>query len=152
MAEQLGHVLGADIVHMDDFFLPLPLRTKERLTTPGGNVHSERFCEEVLPYLTKPQPFAYRCFSCKTMDYDGQRSIGSVPFRIAEGSYSCHPAFGRYADLTVFSDIGPKEQLQRILKRDGAGLAERFKTTWIPMEEQYFNAFGIANQADIIVK
>lgn len=152
MAAQLGRILGADIVHMDDFFLPLSLRTEERLTTPGGNVHYERFCEEVLPYLTKPQPFAYRRFSCKTMDYDGQRSIGSVPFRIVEGSYSCHPVFDSYADLTVFSDIGPEEQLQRILKRDGAGPAERFKTTWIPMEEQYFTAFEIDKRAHINVK
>lgn len=151
MAEQLGRILGADIIHMDDFFLPRQLRTKERLSMPGGNVHYERFSEEVLPYLAKPEPFAYRRFSCKLMDYDGSCRISSVPFRIAEGSYSCHPVFGCYADLTIFSDIGPDEQLKRIQKRDGAALAEHFKTTWIPMEEQYFHAFEIEKKADITV-
>ena len=35
---------------MDDFFLPMELRTAERLEEPGGNVHYERFSAEVDVY------------------------------------------------------------------------------------------------------
>ena len=57
MGQQLAQILGAGLVHMDDFFLPLELRTEQRLRTPGGNVHYERFREEVLPHLRQPEPF-----------------------------------------------------------------------------------------------
>ena len=30
-----------ELISMDDFFLPIPLRTKERLQSAGGNVHYE---------------------------------------------------------------------------------------------------------------
>ena len=45
-AEQLRFILGGSAIHMDDFFLPVSLRTAERFAEPGGNVHYERFCEE----------------------------------------------------------------------------------------------------------
>ena len=159
MAGQLAQILDADIVQMDDFFLPPSLRTADRLQSPGGNVHYERFAEEVLPYLREPHPFAYRCFDCHIMDYNGERMIGhirtscdasgdaaprqSAAFRIVEGSYSCHPYFGDYADISVFSTIDPEEQMQRILHRNGPQMAEVFRTRWIPMEEQYIQAFQI---------
>ena len=149
LAKQLGEILEADIIHMDDFFLPIPLRTEERFQTPGGNVHYERFMEEVLPYLGKPQPFSYRKFDCSRMDYNGNIVVGTSKIRIVEGSYSCHPLFGRYADITVFSDVEPHEQSRRILQRNGEAMAEMFRTRWIPLEEQYFETYNISEKADL---
>jgi len=60
LAEELAVTLGGAVVHMDDFFLPGELRTPERLAAPGGNVHAERFVEEVLPYLRRGEAFRYR--------------------------------------------------------------------------------------------
>lgn len=57
LAEELAVTLGGAVVHMDDFFLPGELRTPERLAAPGGNVHAERFAEEVLPYLRRGEAF-----------------------------------------------------------------------------------------------
>ena len=56
-AEELAVTLGGAVVHMDDFFLPGELRTPERLAAPGGNVHAERFAEEVLPFLRRGAAF-----------------------------------------------------------------------------------------------
>ena len=151
MAEQLQTILGADVIHMDDFFLPLPLRTPERLAEAGGNVHYERFREEVLPRLRDASGFAYTRFDCSVMDYNGQRTVGSAPFRIVEGSYSGHPVFGDYADITVFSHISAEEQMARILRRNGPVMAERFRNVWIPMEETYFAAHSIREKADVCV-
>lgn len=58
LAEVLKNTFGAAVVHMDDFFLPAELRKPERFAEPGGNVHYERFNEEVTPNLGKN--FAYR--------------------------------------------------------------------------------------------
>ena len=151
LAEQLSELLGADVIHMDDFFLPTELRSEERLTEPGGNVHYERFCEEVLPYLNSPEMFSYRIFDCSRMDYNGERAIRNTQFRIVEGSYSHHLRFGKYADLFVFSDVDEEEQLRRIRLRNGEEKAQMFAMKWIPMEERYFAAFGIKTHAGAIV-
>lgn len=151
LAENLSKILTADVIHMDDFFLPPALRTEDRLSEPGGNIHYERFTEEILPFLRKEPPFSYRIFDCSQIDYNGSQTISSVPFRIVEGAYSCHPLFGAYADLKIFSDISPAEQLQRIRKRNGSEMAEIFRNRWIPMEENYYTHFQIKEKAALIL-
>ena len=152
LAKDLQKILEADTIRMDDFFLPMELRTAERFAQPGGNVLFERFAAEVLPFLSDPEPFSYGIFDCGRMDYHGRREIQKREFRIVEGSYSCHPVFGDYADITVFSDVEPKEQMDRILKRNGAEMAEMFCTRWIPLEEAYFQAYQIAEKTEIQLK
>lgn len=149
LAEMLKTLLPADVIHMDDFFLPIPLRTPERFAEPGGNVHYERFREEVLPQLRHSEAFSYRRFDCSVMDFRGERTVGTLPFRIVEGSYSTHPALGCYADVAVFSRVDPAEQMERILRRSGPEKAERFRREWIPLEEAYFSAYEIEQKADL---
>ena len=81
MGQQLAEILGAGLVHMDDFFLPLELRTEQRLRTPGGNVHYERFREEVLPHLRQPEPFSYRKFVCSVKALQGERQECFIIFQ-----------------------------------------------------------------------
>lgn len=150
-AECLAEILDAGIIHMDDFFLPAKLRTLKRLSEPGGNVHYERFCQEVLPYLADKEPFFYHHFDCSTMQIEGQRKVNSSKWRIVEGAYSLHPKFGNYADLTVFFEIEPKEQLARILKRNGEEKTKQFISKWIPMEENYIKFCHIPEKADLIL-
>lgn len=149
LAKCLAAVTGAGIVHMDDFFLPGELRTEERLKEPGGNVHYERFLEEVYPFFKRGENFSYRRFDCSRMALAEERSVGGNGFVIVEGSYSCHPKFGDYADVRVYTDVDPEEQLARILKRDGTQALEVFRERWIPMEETYFKTYPIRAQADI---
>ena len=149
LAKLLITVVDADIIQMDDFFLPPTLRTDERFLIPGGNVHYERFSEEVVPNIAKPEPFSYRVFDCGIMDYNGRKSVENKLFRIVEGSYGCHPIFGRYADLTVFLRVDPEEQMKRILSRNGEKMAELFRRRWIPLEETYFDHYSISEKADL---
>lgn len=149
MAAQLAVVLQAGVAHMDDFFLPQSLRTTARLSVPGGNVHYERFIQEILPYLRKANAFSYRKFDCGSMDFAGQREVPVGRWRIVEGSYSMHPKFGRYWDTAVFSTVNPQEQLERICRRNGAQAAALFETHWIPLEEAYFADCRTAERADL---
>jgi uridine kinase len=109
LARQLSSILEAEVIHMDDFFLPLELRTPSRLAEPGGNVHYERFKTEVLPELKQKKSFSYRRFDCSKMRPGEMRKIAISRWRIVEGAYSLHPEFGDYADLKVFFDISPAE-------------------------------------------
>lgn len=147
----LEKVCGSETVHMDHFFLPPSLRSKERLSEIGGNIHYERFSAEVLPHLHSGKDFTYKVFDCSKMDYGQNRIIKNAPFIVVEGSYSAHPYFENYADVKVFSDVDASEQMRRIILRNGELLAERFANEWIPMEENYFAYYKIKENADIII-
>jgi len=149
LAEHLKKIIDAEVIHMDDFFLPVNLRTPERLSQSGGNVHWERFAEEVIRHIGRGKPFSYGVFDCGKMDYNGEKNVRAAKFIIVEGSYSCHPKFGEYAHVKVFLDVDKVQQMERIIRRNGCEMAERFKTRWIPMEEKYFEEFKIKDKAHI---
>ncbi len=152
LSETLSFVTGAPVIHMDDFFLPAEMRTAERLAAPGGNVHHERMAREVLPHLRSGEAFAYGRFDCARMTIGERAEVPASDLRIVEGSYSLHPALGDYADLRVFCEISPEEQERRILQREGPAGAARFRDRWIPMENRYFDAFGIRGRADLLLR
>ena len=149
LARQFQQVTGAGVIHMDDFFLPADMRTEERLATPGGNVHYERFAQEVLPHLAAIDAFSYTRFDCSVMAMGSEVQVPAGDLRLVEGSYCCHPALGDYMDLRVFSDVTPREQLRRVQARDNAWLSQMYVETWIPLEEKYFKAYAIRDRADL---
>lgn len=151
LAQQFQEICSASVVQMDDFFLPPELRTEKRLATPGGNVHYERFETEVLPFLRSGAPFLYQRFDCTLMAYNGHRTVLPEHLIVVEGSYSLHPCFGRYADLTVFLDVPREVQAERIRLRDPS-ISPLFFTKWIPMEAAYHEAFDVRSSADMVLQ
>ncbi len=152
-AKLISEILGGGVIHMDDFFLVPELRTSERLAAPGGNIHSERFLDEVIPHLRDTDGFSYRKFECSKMAYaDSPCHIGKCGLIICEGSYSLHPSFGEYYDIALFFNISPNEQIERIRKRDGEYMLSRFINEWIPMENRYFEAFDVKEKCDFVVR
>ena len=122
LAKKLSSLLDAELIHMDDFFLPM-----------------------------NHIPFAYPCFDCSTMNYNKEKQIQNTGWCIVEGSYSHHPSFTRYADITIFVDIEKGLQKKRILQRNGEKMAQLFETKWIPMEETYFQEFQIKEKSDFVI-
>jgi len=135
---------------MDDFFLQPHQRSEERLSEVGGNLDRERFLEEVIAPLAQNKPFSYRPYDCSVGSFSKPVSICGNRFVVVEGSYSLHPAFGRYYDLSVFLFLPSLVQLERILNRPKA-LWDRFVHQWIPMEEAYFQAFSISESCDFVM-
>ena len=156
IAKMLAPVIGGEVIHMDDFFLPEEMRTPERLAEAGGNIHYERFTQEVLSNLggSGDREFSYRIFDCRLMDFSGIRIIGpqsKFPWRIVEGAYSHHPTFGDYMDFRLFANVDPAVQLKRIEKRNGKKIAEMYASRWIPMEEKYFEEYKINEKAALVL-
>ena len=151
LSKLLEKVFKCGVIHMDDFFLPVDLRSAERYSEPGGNVHYERFIEEVLPRIGAAETFYYRKFDCSKMMLGEKVQVRNTPWRIVEGAYSMHPKFGNYADLTVFYDVHPAEQMRRIILRNGEQRAKMFKERWIPLEEAYIRSFDPACRADLVI-
>ena len=133
----LGKILaeryGCTVFHMDDFFLRAEQRTAARFAEPGGNVDRDRRGEKVF----------YRRFDCASMQL--QNAVETAPKKlvVTEGAYSMHPDLAPYYDLSVFLDISPELQRERISRRNTPEKANRFFAEWIPMEQTYFAAFDI---------
>jgi uridine kinase len=149
LAAMLAKRYGAQIVHMDDFFLRPEQRTQARFAEPGGNFDRERFLEEVVPYIGKGA-FSYRIFDCSRMCLHGAAQIPDARLTVVEGSYSHHPSFAEVFDLRVFLRVDEQEGRARIVARNGEK-SEMFFTRWIPLENRYFEVFGIEEKADIVI-
>ena len=154
LGKLLGEYYQADVIHMDDFYLPVELRTLERLSQPGGNVHYERFMAEVLNRFEQGRPMRWNRFNCS----DGTMSPREVPasdVTVIEGSYSHHPALRekliQLNALLVYIQIEDDEQLRRIEKRNPE-LRHMFETRWIPLEKNYFEAYDIQGTADLVLE
>ncbi len=150
----LSQLYDSAVFHMDDFFLPASLRTPQRLAKAGGNVHYERFADEVLIGLLHGGPFTYGQYDCKT---GRVHQIATAPASVVfiEGSYALHPAFqAAYQKLDAiraFMTVSPEAQEQRILARNGETMLKRFQNEWIPLEIQYFKAYHKALEGLIVL-
>ena len=151
LATELSNIYDCNVFHMDDFYLPFELRTKERLEQPGGNVHYERFNEEILVPLLKQETITYAPYQCFTGDYGELRIIKPKIINIVEGSYSLHPFLNRVYDCKVFLTINEQVQISRIRKRSGEEKLRQFLDKWIPMENKYFTELHIQSNSDLVM-
>ncbi len=149
LASEYG--VNCNIFHMDDFFLRTEQRTEERLKTPGGNVDYERFLEEVLIPLKSGMPFAYRKFCCSTMSLGEQVEIMPCEMNIVEGTYSLHPALGKYYDKCIYIDVDKETQLERLKNRETEDSLKMFIQKWIPLEQLYLDTFRPHKLCDEII-
>ncbi len=152
LAKQISEMTGYPVVHMDDYFPQPYQRTEERLSKPGGNVDHERFLEEVIVPLRSGSTAYVRPYDCRTKTIGQPTAVPASPVVIVEGSYSCHPALWEAYDLRVFLNVDPGTQMARITERNGEKKAEEFREKWIPLEEEYFRAEGIAGRCELYME
>ena len=151
LAESLKNKTGCTVFHMDDYFLRPEQRTPERFKTPGGNVDRERFFSELLaPLKSGKEEVEFRKYDCRTGKLLPAVRVVPGDTVVIEGSYSCHPDLAGEYDIKVFLTVGKDEQARRIEKRNGRSAAAIFQTKWIPLEEEYFRAFGIGPKSDMV--
>ncbi len=143
LTEALSLLYDCNVFHMDDYFLPVSMRTSERLSAPGGNVHYERFQTEILDGIRSGVPFSYTPYDCSQDKLAMPVAVTPKRVNLIEGSYALHPYFGDTYDIRAAVTCGKETQLARIRRRNGEPLYSMFVSRWIPMEETYFAAFGI---------
>ena len=148
LAGLLATKYDCNLIHMDDFFLRPEQRTPQRLAEPGGNVDYERFRQEVLENLRTGKPFSYRPYDCRTGTLKAPVAVEPKKLTVVEGTYSQHPYFGEAYDLRIFLQVSEQLRAQRIRQRP-AFLQRRFFEEWIPMEQQYFAAFGTGERSHL---
>lgn len=141
----LQEIYGCPLIHMDDFFLRPEQRTPERLAQPGENVDYERFAREVLSPLQADQPFSYRPWTCQHGCFGDAITVPSAPLTVVEGSYSLRPDLRHAYQLRIWVEAPLDVRRQRLLERGGPECLERFEQLWIPLENRYFSACGVAD-------
>ncbi len=151
LGKMLTEIYGCTLFCMDDYFLRPEQRSSERLNEPGGNVDRERFLEEILVPASKGQRVKYRPYNCSKGMLDDEITADITPLTVTEGAYSTHPDLREYYDMTVFLDIPPQKQRERILKRNPL-LSERFFNEWIPLERKYFEAYDVKTRCDLCIE
>ena len=152
LAKLLGEVYDCNVFHADDFFLPIEMRTEERLSTPGGNMHRERLKDEVILPIKEKRTAEYRKYICSSCTFSEPVSVSERAINIVEGSYSLHPEIRDLYDLKVFLDIDKSSQLERLKIRETDESLKAFCERWIPFEERYFSQCEVEKSADVVIK
>ena len=142
LAEILGRKYDCNIMHMDDFYLPMEKRQENWWEIPGGNMDFERFHEEIGKFLVQHDTIWYRPYDCMHDRFRQTQVMPAKQLNVIEGSYSQHPLVRLPYDLKIFMTCSSEEQLKRLKMREGDHF-ERFVKRWIPMEELYYKAYGI---------
>lgn len=150
LARRMHAEFGCPVIQMDDFYLPLERRAENWRSTPGGNMDFERLRREVFLPLREGCPARYRPFDCRTGRMGEERELLPHPLTVVEGSYSMHPALGVRYERTLFLTCSGEEQLRRIRRREG-DRASMFQALWIPLEERYFQQYGIESGSSLVV-
>lgn len=148
LAVELKDKYNANLIHMDDYFLPLNMRSKERLATPGGNVNYEKFYNDII--LNLNQDLISEPFDCKTKTFKEKTIINHNKVTIIEGSYSLHPYFKNYYDISIVLKIDPKLQVERLTNRE-KDKVQNFIDLWIPLENKYLNYYKIFDKATFLI-
>ena len=151
LAETLASVYGAAVVHTDDFVIPHAQKTAERLAVPGGNCDSDRLLEEVVVPWKHGDPVIYRRYDCRNDRLRPEESLPECRILILEGSYCNLPAIREHADLRLFVTASWDTRKERLVRRESALSLQMFYDRWIPLEDQYFQAFGLPDGECIVL-
>jgi len=152
LGELLKRIYDCTLFHADDYFLQPHQRTAERLAETGGNLDRERLEEEILHPLRAGEPAVWRRYDCHSQSLGPAVETLPNALTILEGAYSMHPELAEYYDLSVFLRIEPELQAKRIRRRNSLEMAERFFSTWLPMEQRYFEQMDVENRCDLILE
>lgn len=150
LAALISQTFDCNIFHMDDFYLPAAGRKSDWEEVPGGNMDFKRFEREVLKPVKAGESVSYRPYDCRTGEMRDAVETPFKPVTIVEGSYSHHPDIHAMYDFKVFLTCSKTVQASRLKQREGARFSS-FEKRWIPMEERYFERFGILEDAALCI-
>lgn len=150
LAALAGRLLGCNVLHSDDFYLPMAERAPDWERTPGGNMDFARLRREALDPALTGRPIDYQAYSCQEGRLLPGIRLSPTPLTILEGSYSMHPALGGSYAVKIFLHCAPEEQERRLRQRE-QDYFPMFQKRWIPLEEGYFAQYAVRQQCDLVL-
>lgn len=150
LCEMLAKEIDANLVHIDNFYLPFDKRLPNWREVSGGNMDFEKFKTEIMDKFHTGEGFDFDSFSHVGGPHFEHYTYPQKNILIVDGSYSHFPTVSGEYDIKVFLKCSSEKQLSRLAKREGDNI-DGFKTMWIPKEQKYFGEFDIENGADIVI-
>ena len=152
LAAKLSAVLRAETVHTDDYVIPHAMKTAERLAVPGGNCDVKRLVKEVVSPWKNGTAVRYQKYDCRGDRMREPEELPECSVLILEGSYSNLPEIRAFADVRIFADTPWELREKRLRERETADSLKRFHERWIPLENAYFEAFGLPDDGCVIIR
>ena len=151
-ASCLAGILDAAVVHTDDYVVPHSMKTKERLALPGGNCDAERLMREVVTPWRSNLPVLVSRYDCHADRLLPPEALPDCAVPVLEGSYCNLPEIREAADVRFFLDTAPGIRESRLRERESPESLRMFYERWIPLENAYFSAFGLADAECVVIR
>lgn len=148
-----GHLDGSVIVHVDDFYRPMPDSERELLDAEQGYHHYfdwERLRDQVLIPLRDGQAARYQLYDWNTGRLGAWREIASGAVVIVEGVYSARPELAHYYHFTAYVDTPRGVCLQRVRARGEN--PEEWIRRWRAAEDYYLHTTWPQTRAGLLVR
>ncbi|MBN2300304.1 MAG: hypothetical protein JXC31_03850 [Acholeplasmataceae bacterium] len=148
LAKLIALIFDANVIHIDDFFMP-----KEKVTSGiASHIDFERLKKEVIEPFQSKNKVVYQSFDCKSQSLSKTITLDDKHMIIIEGAYSIHPKIDINYDFKIFLKVNRLKQLIRIYRRNGYRELFNFIKKWIPKEHVYFNHYSIEEKADYMIR
>jgi uridine kinase len=147
------HLDGAVIVHIDDFYRPMPDHEREQLDAEQGYHRYfdwERLRDQVLIPLRDNQAARYQIYDWTTGQLGAWREIASGTVVIVEGVYSARPELAPYYHFTVYVDTPRGVCIQRMRARGEN--PEEWIRRWRAAEDYYLDTTWPQTRAKLLVR
>lgn len=151
-AQRLRQMLpDANIVHIDDFYLPSRLRPKDAANTIAGDFDVQRLRQQVLEPLSRNEPGYYQQYDWLRDELAAFRSVPVGGVVMVEGIYALLPLLADYYDYTIWMGCPDEIRLERGLARDGESARDLWVNRWMPAEARYVETHQPQVKADLVV-
>lgn len=152
-AAAAGHLDGAVIVHVDDFYRPMPDREREQLDAEQGYHRYfdwERLRDQVLIPLRDDQTARFQIYDWTTGQLGAWREIAPGTMVIVEGVYTARPELAPYYHFTVYVDTPRSVCLRRVRARGEN--SEEWIERWRAAEDYYLHTTWPQTRVKLLVR
>ena len=132
--------------------VPHAQKTPERLAVPGGNCDWERLTREVTGPWKDGSAVLYRKYDCHGDRLKPPEAIRSDRLLILEGCYCNLPPVRECADVRLFLETPEEIRAGRLVRRESPESLKQYHSRWIPLENAYFEAYGLPDPECIVLK
>ena len=131
--------ISAEIVHMDDFYLPSTQRpqVEQQENQIGSAFDWQRLRDQVLTPLSLGQRVVYQRYDWSADELADWIPLTATAVVIVEGVYTLRHELRSYYDFSVWVDCPRAVRLARGIARDGKEARRQWEEEWMPQEDRY---------------
>lgn len=149
MADAAG---PATVLHLDDFYRPMPVAARAKLTPAEGAQQLfdvDRLTSQALAPLRAGRSARFQAYDWATNRLGEWREAPAARLFIVEGVHAADKRCRTFLDVIVFVKTPPQVRWKRRLAR-GQNSAEQIRQ-WLAAEDSYFTGHGVLEAADWVV-